>query len=84
MIGSEVEPLVCSAGNPGMASGGMGDLLSGIIAGIAAQGKELSFAATIGVCLHAAAADKVAARNGERGMLATDLLPYITKLVNLL
>ncbi|OGT30706.1 MAG: hypothetical protein A3E87_07030 [Gammaproteobacteria bacterium RIFCSPHIGHO2_12_FULL_35_23] len=82
VIGSEVEPLVCSGGNPGMASGGMGDLLSGVIAGIVAQGKELSFAAALGVCLHATAADKVALKKGERGLLATDLLPYLTKLIN--
>lgn len=73
---------VCAAGNPGMASGGMGDILSGVIGGILAQGLSLECAAKLGVYLHAAAADLVAAASGERGMLATDLLPYLQQLVN--
>ncbi|MCF7980648.1 MAG: NAD(P)H-hydrate dehydratase [Pseudomonadales bacterium] len=72
---------LCSAGNPGMASGGMGDVLSGVLGGLLAQGFSLSKAARLGVSLHAAAADK-AAQAGERGMLATDLLPHLRKLVN--
>lgn len=75
------EPAVCSAGNPGMASGGMGDILSGIIAGFIAQGLGLEQAARVGVTLHAEAADR-AALNGERGMLASDLLPELRKLCN--
>ncbi|MGD8310621.1 MAG: NAD(P)H-hydrate dehydratase, partial [Chromatiales bacterium] len=74
-------PGVCTEGNPGMASGGMGDLLTGIIAGLLAQGLELEDAAEAGVCLHGAAADR-AALAGERGLLATDLLPEIRRLVN--
>jgi len=72
---------LCSDGNAGMASGGMGDLLSGIIAGLIAQQFSPDDAARIGVCLHAAAAD-LAAGGGERGLLATDLLPCIRMLVN--
>ncbi len=72
---------VCSDGNPGMASGGMGDVLTGIIAGFIAQGWDLSHAAELGVCLHAAAADK-AARAGERGLLASDLMSHIRRLAN--
>ncbi len=75
-------PAICSAGNPGMASGGMGDVLTGVIAGLLAQGLGLNDAARLGVCLHAAAADQVATIEGERGMLATDLLPWIHKLAN--
>jgi len=67
-------PTVCTAGNPGMASGGMGDLLAGIIGGLVAQGIALADAACLGVCLHAEAGDKVAEKQGEHGMLATDLL----------
>jgi NAD(P)H-hydrate epimerase len=48
LIASNLEPLLCHAGNPGMASGGMGDLLTGIIAGLIAQGVELPFAAALG------------------------------------
>jgi len=64
---------LCDRGNPGMASGGMGDVLTGIIAGLAAQLGDLERAANAGVLLHALAADD-AARAGERGLLAGDLL----------
>ncbi|MEO5702697.1 MAG: NAD(P)H-hydrate dehydratase [Gammaproteobacteria bacterium] len=72
---------VCDAGNPGMASGGMGDVLTGVIAGLLAQGSGLEAAAQLGVCLHAAAGDR-AAREGERGMLASDLFPHLRYGVN--
>lgn len=73
--------VICTRGNPGMASGGMGDVLTGVIAGLAAQGLALPAAARAGVCLHACAADAAAA-DGERGLLATDLLPHLRRLVN--
>ncbi len=72
---------LCRAGNPGMASGGMGDLLTGIIAALVAQGLTLKNAATTGVALHSKAAD-IAAEGGERGMLASDLLPPLRWLLN--
>lgn len=72
---------LCCEGNPGMASGGMGDLLSGIIAALLAQGWSATMAARLGAVLHGEAAD-LAAADGERGMLASDLLPWIRKLVN--
>jgi ADP-dependent NAD(P)H-hydrate dehydratase / NAD(P)H-hydrate epimerase len=76
---------ICSAGNPGMASGGMGDVLTGIIAGLIAQktslGLDIADVARLGVCLHSAAGDN-AAVDGERGMLASDLMPWIRKLLN--
>lgn len=68
-------------GNPGMASGGMGDVLSGVIAGLIAQGMELFAAAEAGALLHSRAAD-LAAGDGERGTLATDLFIHLRKLVN--
>lgn len=71
----------CNAGNPGMASGGMGDVLSGIIAGLLAQGFSLEDAARCGVYLHAKAADK-AALQGERGMLAMDVINQLRHWVN--
>lgn len=70
-------------GNPGMASGGMGDALSGIIGGLLAQHFSLMDAACIGVTLHGMAADKAAEQDGERGMLAMDLMPHLRHLVNL-
>jgi NAD(P)H-hydrate epimerase len=72
---------VCAQGNPGMASGGMGDVLTGVVAGLLAQGLNAGEAARMAVCLHAEAAD-LAARDGERGLLATDLLPWLRRLVN--
>lgn len=74
-------PGVCSQGNPGMASGGMGDVLSGIIGAWLAQGFDLETAAGLGVCLHGAAGDRVAA-SGERGLLAGDLLAELRPLLN--
>lgn len=71
----------CPWGNPGMASGGMGDVLTGVIAGLLAQGLTPWDAACLGVGLHARAGD-LAARAGERGMLASDLFPYLRALVN--
>ncbi len=75
-------PAVCSDGNPGMASGGMGDVLTGVIAGLMAQGLSPGEAAECGVCLHAAAADAAAEDGGERGLLASDLLPWIQRRAN--
>ena len=72
---------VCPWGNPGMASGGMGDLLTGIIAALLAQGCTAWQAARLGVSLHARAGD-LAAQAGERGLLATDLLQPLHALVN--
>jgi len=69
-------------GNPGMASGGMGDVLSGIIGGLMAQGLSPFDSAVLGVNLHGAAADEIAEQNGERGMLATDLFEKLQYLVN--
>ncbi|MDO6500835.1 NAD(P)H-hydrate dehydratase [Photobacterium sanguinicancri] len=72
---------VCRAGNPGMATGGMGDVLSGIIGSLLGQNLSLSDAAVLGVFLHSKAAD-LCAQEGERGMIASDLFPYIRQLVN--
>jgi NAD(P)H-hydrate epimerase len=72
---------VCPWGNPGMATGGTGDVLTGVIAGLLAQGLGPWDAACVGVGLHARAGD-LAARAGERGLLASDLFPYLRALVN--
>ena len=74
-------PYICDQGNPGMASPGMGDVLTGVIAGIAAQTADLPGAARAGVLVHAMAGD-MAARRGERGLLATDLFGYLPTCVN--
>ncbi|MBI3774043.1 MAG: NAD(P)H-hydrate dehydratase [Gammaproteobacteria bacterium] len=73
---------LCDAGNPGMASGGMGDVLTGVIASLLAQGLSLTDAACVGVWVHATAADR-AAQDGERGLLASDVLAHLRRHVNL-
>ncbi|MDO8272548.1 MAG: NAD(P)H-hydrate dehydratase [Gammaproteobacteria bacterium] len=72
---------LCTEGNPGMATGGMGDVLSGMIGAFIAQGLSLADSLRCAVCIHGESAD-LAAAAGERGMLATDLLQYIRQLVN--
>jgi NAD(P)H-hydrate epimerase len=74
-------PYLCDRGNPGMAAGGMGDVLTGVIAGIAAQCGDLALAARAGVFVHAQAGD-LAARAGERGLLASDVLRQLRSCVN--
>ncbi len=71
-------------GNPGMGSGGMGDVLAGVIGGLLAQGFPLMEAACVGVTLHGMAGDKAAEQDGERGMLAMDLIPHLRHLSNLI
>lgn len=63
-----------STGNPGMATIGSGDVLTGIIAGLAAQGCTAPAAAWAGVYLHGLAGDRAARRLGERGLIASDIL----------
>jgi hydroxyethylthiazole kinase-like uncharacterized protein yjeF len=82
ILGNSHQPFQCTSGNPGMATGGMGDILSGIIAGLVSQHIPLENAALIGVSIHAQAADEAAKRYGERGLLATDLLSLLNKLIN--
>jgi hydroxyethylthiazole kinase-like uncharacterized protein yjeF len=73
---------VVTAGNPGMASGGMGDVLSGILGGLIAQGLTMTTAARLGACLHASAADLAAGEVGQRSLLATDVIPYLCQLLS--
>tara|TARA_A200000159_G_scaffold9161_1_gene7915 strand:- start:101 stop:760 length:660 start_codon:yes stop_codon:yes gene_type:complete len=73
---------LCDEGNAGMASGGMGDVLAGVTAALVAQGLPNDQALQCAVCVHGEAADLAAAESGQRGMLATDLLPLIRQLLN--
>jgi hydroxyethylthiazole kinase-like uncharacterized protein yjeF len=75
---------VNGSGNPGLASGGTGDVLTGLIAGFLAQGLAPFQAACLGVYSHGAAADRLAARYGDRGLMATDLLPEIPAVLKIL
>ena len=61
-------------GNPGMASGGMGDVLAGILAALLGQGLSAEDAMKLGVYLHGFIGDRVAAVNGEIGLIASDII----------
>ncbi len=74
-------PALCERGNPGMASPGMGDVLTGVIAGILAQCRDPWLAARAGVLAHAMAGD-AAARKGERGLLAGDVIEELRPCIN--
>ncbi|ROU06769.1 NAD(P)H-hydrate dehydratase [Lysobacter enzymogenes] len=70
------------AGNPGMAVGGMGDVLSGAIAALRAQGLDAFDAASCGALLHSVAGDLAAREDGERGLLPSDLMPWLRRCAN--
>ncbi len=76
--------IVCNGGNPGMATAGMGDLLTGILGALLAQGMFEQQAAVYGVCAHAEAGDRVARQYGQRGMIASDLLQPLRAIINAL
>ena len=80
----EIKVYRCLDGNPGMASGGMGDILSGVAGAVLGQFINLGLsplaAAKLACCVHSKAADE-ASKNGEIGLLATDLLPYIRQYI---
>lgn len=73
---------VCADGNPGMATAGMGDALTGIIAALLSQGMSSKEAGVYGTCLHGAAADLNTEKHGQRGMLASDIFEQLRQLVN--
>ena len=75
-------PGLCERGNPGMASAGTGDVLTGAVAGILAQCRDSWLAARVGVLVHAMAGD-AAARTGERGLIASDIARELHNCVNL-
>lgn len=75
------EMLVCDRGNPGMASAGMGDVLSGITGALLAQGLPAMAAAGAAVWLHATSADVAVKETGERGLLARDVIAGLAPLL---
>lgn len=82
LIASSEEVAVSNTGNAGMASGGMGDVLTGVIAGLVAQGLSIQEATQQGVYLHGKAADQAVEAGGERGLIASDLMPYLRRNMN--
>ena len=75
---------ICATGNPGMATGGSGDVLTGIIAGLLAQGMDAAVAAAAGVHLHGKAGDMAAGEKGMMGLIAGDILqslPVATRMI---
>ena len=84
LISNQNRTDLCNAGNPGMGVAGMGDVLSGVISALMAQGHSTAVAASLGVWLHACAGDACAQADGERGIAATDLIPVIRQKLNYL
>lgn len=74
-------PVLCTSGNPGMASPGMGDVLTGIVAALLGQGLDPEQAAAAGVEFHARAGDRAAVA-GERGLVASDLMEQLRAILN--
>ncbi|MBC8322166.1 MAG: NAD(P)H-hydrate dehydratase [Candidatus Marinimicrobia bacterium] len=75
------EAMVNTSGNPGMATAGMGDVLAGILGTFVAQGMECYQAAKAGVFLHGLAADRQVDEKGMRGLIASDLLNELPKVM---
>ncbi|MBQ4798632.1 NAD(P)H-hydrate dehydratase [Pseudoalteromonas sp. MMG006] len=73
---------VCENGNAALAVGGSGDVLTGIIGGLFAQGLDMDEAARYGVTLHAKAGEIASECEGQRGMLPSDLFKIVRSLIN--
>lgn len=82
LICDDSDLVVAKVGNPALATGGTGDVLSGLLGALVAQGVPLMQAAQLAVCLHGDAADLAVAQTGVAGMLASELAPYLRQLLN--
>ncbi|MCP5277425.1 MAG: NAD(P)H-hydrate dehydratase [Thiobacillus sp.] len=83
VLGEDGIPWRNTTGNPGMAAPGMGDVLCGIIAALAAQGMSLDHAAVVGVWLHGAAGDKAASqKRGPVGLTASEVAQAARDVLN--
>ena len=71
------EVLICPRGNAGMATAGSGDVLTGLITGLLAQGYSVKEAAMLGTWLHATAGDRAAEELGQECMLARDIIRHL-------
>ena len=82
LISDGKQVVINSTGNAGMASGGMGDVLAGIVAALILQTNDFFTASCLAVYIHGAAGDIIASNTGQRGMLASDLFTPLQHLVN--
>lgn len=71
-----------NSGNAGMASGGMGDVLSGVVSALVLQSNSIFSATCLAAYIHGAAADIIASKNGQRGLLASDLFIPLQQILN--
>ncbi len=81
VAGPDGQAAICPTGNPGMATAGMGDVLTGMITGLLAQGLSAIQAAMAGVFLHGLAGDLAAKEFGQAGLIARDLLNRIPQAI---
>ena len=82
LICKEDKIYICDKGNPGMATAGMGDVLSGMISGLIAQKLSLFEAACLGVDLHARAGDIYSKKNNQQSLLPTDIIDLFARVIN--
>lgn len=82
LISDGKKTVVCHAGNAGMATGGMGDVLAGVISSLLAQGYKPIDAAILGSVIHSMAADHNASKYGQVGMMASDVLDSLRHIIN--
>jgi len=81
VAGPDGQAMVSPFANPGLASAGTGDVLAGTIAGLLSQGLGMDDAAALGVYVHGASGERVRDDMGDAGMLASDLLPHIPRVI---
>ena len=83
LISDGNQTVINSTGNAGMASGGMGDVLAGVVAALSLQANDYFDASCAAVYIHGAAGDIIADKYGQRGILASDLFTPLRRLINL-
>jgi len=86
IIRDNEKSVVCPFGNPGMATAGMGDVLAGVLGSVIGQSRRynllLEEVVAFAVSLHSLAGDRASIAGGERGLMASDLIPYLRQLIN--
>jgi NAD(P)H-hydrate epimerase len=82
LISDGEQVVINNSGNAGMASGGMGDVLSGIISALVMQSDNNFYSTCLAAYIHGASADIIANKNGQRGLLASDLFIPLQQLLN--